>query len=491
MRGESPTSPRPGRPPRDPQLWDTGALPDNLETHVFAGLVPRDPYLDDVRLENPTTGVVEMAQRTLRNGLPLLMTGSLAAGVGVTDALPAASTSAPNTGQHRSLSEHASGVAWALRQAIHPVSSEATKVFAPHIPETYTVQAGDTASSIADAYGLPTAVVLGLNGLGWNAVLHEGQVLKLTSSATKQRAVAPPRLSAQGYVVEPGDTIFSVALRLGVSPDSLLRANHLNESSVLTAGQVISIPGTRAQTAQRVLHPTPEVRIVAASSPATPAITTEASEETTREDGPSSEVVQDPLSLEILEAPEIRRQVSAPPPKSSAPVVLPAPKAPAEEASRPSPSPPAAESAPARGPVSGAITPLNDERRHNAKVIVEVGRSLGVPDYGIVIALATAMQESSLRNINWGDRDSLGLYQQRPSTGWGSADQILDPAYSSRLFYGGPENPNRGKTRGLLDIRGWEGMELTVAAQAVQKSGHPSAYAKWEASAWAWLDELS
>ena len=142
-------------------------------------------------------------------------------------------------------------------------------------------------------------------------------------------------------------------------------------------------------------------------------------------------------------------------------------------------------------PISGAITPLNDVRRNNASVIVQVGRDMGVPDYGIVIALATAMQESSLRNINWGDRDSVGLFQQRPSSGWGSVEQIMDPVFASRAFYGGPDSPTPGRTRGLLDISGWQSMELTVAAQRVQISAYPDAYAKWEASAWAWLEELS
>ncbi|MDP4899657.1 MAG: peptidoglycan-binding protein, partial [Pontimonas sp.] len=142
-------------------------------------------------------------------------------------------------------------------------------------------------------------------------------------------------------------------------------------------------------------------------------------------------------------------------------------------------------------PVTGSVTPLNDERRTNAQIIVNVGREMGISDYGIVIALATAMQESSLRNINWGDRDSVGLYQQRPSSGWGTVEQIMDPAYATRLFFGGPNNPNKGKTRGLLDISGWESMALTVAAQRVQISAYPDAYAKWEPSAWAWLYELT
>ena len=136
------------------------------------------------------------------------------------------------------------------------------------------------------------------------------------------------------------------------------------------------------------------------------------------------------------------------------------------------------------------MTALNADQRAHAQTIISVGRQLGVPDYGIVIALATAMQESSLRNLSWGHLDSVGLFQQRPSSGWGTPAQLQDTAYASRLFYGGPSNPNRGVTRGLLDIRGWQSMSLTVAAQAVQISAHPTAYAKWETSARAWLEQL-
>ena len=130
---------------------------------------------------------------------------------------------------------------------------------------------------------------------------------------------------------------------------------------------------------------------------------------------------------------------------------------------------------------------MSAEMRQNAAIIVRVGRELGVPEYGIVIALATAMQESSLRNISWGDRDSVGLFQQRPSSGWGTVAQIMDPAHAAKLFYVG----RSGYTRGLLDIPGWQSMTLTRAAQAVQISAYPDAYAKWEASAWAWYYELT
>jgi len=107
-----------------------------------------------------------------------------------------------------------------------------------------------------------------------------------------------------------------------------------------------------------------------------------------------------------------------------------------------------------------------------------------------VIALATAMQESSLRNIGFGDRDSVGLFQQRPSAHWGTKAEIMRPDYSIKAFFGGKTSPTRGVARGLQDISGWEKLSLTEAAQAVQVSAHPTAYAKWEPSAWRWLIEL-
>ena len=85
---------------------------------------------------------------------------------------------------------------------------------------------------------------------------------------------------------------------------------------------------------------------------------------------------------------------------------------------------------------------------------------------------------------------SLGLFQQRPSSGWGTPAQVMDPRRASRAFFGGSVNPNPGVTRGLLDIPGWQAMSVTQAAQAVQISGHPDLYAKWEMSARSWLAQL-
>ncbi|GIF47506.1 peptidase M23-like protein [Asanoa ferruginea] len=112
----------------------------------------------------------------------------------------------------------------------------------------------------------------------------------------------------------------------------------------------------------------------------------------------------------------------------------------------------------------------------NAGVIAIVGDRLHVPVRGQIIAIATALQESQLRNLGHlgpdNDHDSLGLFQQRPSQGWGTPTQLQDPAYAATAFY-----------RKLATIPRWQTMPLTVAAQAVQRSAYPDAYAKWEADA--------
>ncbi|MFE7519618.1 C40 family peptidase [Streptomyces halstedii] len=109
------------------------------------------------------------------------------------------------------------------------------------------------------------------------------------------------------------------------------------------------------------------------------------------------------------------------------------------------------------------------EQIPHAKTIQATGVAMNVPPRGQVVALATALQESGLRNLNYGDRDSLGLFQQRPSQGWGSATEILDPVHASTKFY-----------EGLKKVSGWESLSVTQAAQEVQLSGYPEAYAKWE-----------
>ncbi|MEV6968629.1 C40 family peptidase [Hamadaea sp. NPDC051192] len=121
------------------------------------------------------------------------------------------------------------------------------------------------------------------------------------------------------------------------------------------------------------------------------------------------------------------------------------------------------------GTVVNSVT-LDADQVGNAQIIYAVGVQLGLPIRGEIIAIATAMQESSLHNSAVAtDHDSLGLFQQRPSQGWGSPAQLTDPVYASRAFY------NK-----LVKIAGWQTMPLTQAAQAVQRSAFPDAYATWE-----------
>lgn len=123
----------------------------------------------------------------------------------------------------------------------------------------------------------------------------------------------------------------------------------------------------------------------------------------------------------------------------------------------------------------------------NAATIISVGVDLGVPARGWVVALATAMQESTLLNLDYGDRDSQGLFQQRPVSGWGTVEQITNPVLASKAFYGRADHTNNP---GLLDITGWEDMPVTVAAQAVQRSAFPLAYAQHEDTATALVNNI-
>jgi hypothetical protein len=127
---------------------------------------------------------------------------------------------------------------------------------------------------------------------------------------------------------------------------------------------------------------------------------------------------------------------------------------------------------------------LDEEQLRVAGVIIQVARELGVSARGWVVALAAGMQESGLRPLNYGDRDSLGVFQQR--TAWGTVAQRLDPDTSARMFFTG----GHAGQRGLLDIPGWAGMSVTAAAQAVQVSAYPDAYATWESLAIRLVDRL-
>jgi hypothetical protein len=111
---------------------------------------------------------------------------------------------------------------------------------------------------------------------------------------------------------------------------------------------------------------------------------------------------------------------------------------------------------------------LDARQMANAATIAAMGVRRKMPERAVVVALATALQESKLENLTGGDRDSVGLFQQRPSQGWGTAEEIRDPRYAARKFYDA-----------LRKVRGWEKMRVTDAAQRVQRSAYPAAYEKW------------
>ncbi len=118
---------------------------------------------------------------------------------------------------------------------------------------------------------------------------------------------------------------------------------------------------------------------------------------------------------------------------------------------------------------AGSSVDFDPEQMSNAATITAIALRRGLPARAATIALATAIQESKLRNIRYGDRDSVGLFQQRPSQGWGTVEQILDPEYSTNKFYDA-----------LVKVGGWESGTITVVAQKVQRSAYPEAYADHE-----------
>jgi hypothetical protein len=111
---------------------------------------------------------------------------------------------------------------------------------------------------------------------------------------------------------------------------------------------------------------------------------------------------------------------------------------------------------------------LDTEQAANATTIAAVAGRMGLPHHAVTVAIATVLQESKMHNLPYGDRDSLGLFQQRPSQGWGSPAQLLTPAFATEAFY-----------RHLVKVNGWERLPVAQAAQSVQHSFDGSGYAAW------------
>ena len=403
--------------------------------------------------------------KSMMSTIPIVLVGSLVMPFNLITPADAASPKKPlaDKGSPTNMSKTIREALAAAHAASSPDAlAPADAAVATSAPAAYTVVSGDTISGIAGRYGLATASVLALNGLGWKSMIHPGQVLKLSSGTAAPRASAPVATpDVTRYTIIAGDTVSKIAAKFGLTTTTLLSANGLSWTSTIFAGGSLVIPGRAAPTA-----PSAPAAAPAPIAHVTPLATTThviKSGETIAGIAARYGVsIQSMLTANGLGWSSIiysGRTLQVPGVQAAV-------------------------------PASPGVTALTPEMAANARTIIQVGRSLGVNDYGLVIALATAMQESSMLNLNYGDRDSLGLFQQRPSKGWGTPAQVTDPTYSARLFYGGRQGPNVGITNGLLDIAGWQSKSVTQAAQAVQRSAYPDAYAKWETSARAWLAQL-
>jgi LysM repeat protein len=352
-----------------------------------------------------------------------------------------------------------------ISDVVAPPSVEKAAAATVHV-----VKRGETIASIAKQHGISISTVLSMNALSAKAIIFPGQRLTIGSVIPKKPASVLPA----EHTVAAGETLASIANLYGLKLSNLLEANSFTESSLIYFGQKIQLQPNRlaAKAPAGKSKPTaaPLSGALSSTDPRRPSNvceihgfhTVRSGETISRiaaAHGVSTQAILSSNNLtwstmifigQKLVIPGVHEIKFCP-----------------------------------------EITQMTKEMRSNAQVIYRIGKSLGVSDYGIVIALATAMQESGIRNINYGDRDSVGIFQQRPSAHWGTVAEIMNPEYSARAFFGGPKSPTAGAAKGLLDIKDWSTKTLTQAAQAVQISAFPNAYAKWELSAWVWLDQLS
>ena len=354
-----------------------------------------------------------------------------------------------------------------VANAVVPASQSKADAATVHV-----VKRGDTIASIAKQYQISITTILSMNKLSATAIIFPGQ--RLTIGSVIPKAVKPA--APIEHTVQAGETLASIAKHYGIALNTILEANGFTESSLVYGGQKI------------LLKPVAEVVVAAPKSEAAAnPIATPLSAELSSTDPHRPSSVCQVHGYHTVKAGE---SVS----KIAAVYGVPTQQILSENKLTWSAMIYIGQKLIIPGvheiKFCPDLTPMTAEMKSNAEIIYSVGKSLGVSDYGIVIALATAMQESGLRNLSYGDRDSVGLFQQRPSAHWGSVEQIMNPEYAARAFFGGKSSPTYGVARGLLDIKNWSAMSLTEAAQAVQISAYPNAYAKWEASAWVWFDQI-
>ena len=268
-------------------------------------------------------------------------------------------------------------------------------------------------------------------------------------AADAQPIMRRAREGAVEVQVGEGETVFDIAARHGVSTASVLALNGLGWRSHLETGQIVLVkPAPARQPAGSVADELHRHRV--------------------GEDETISSIAQrhGVATAAVLLANGLSRGSAI---RAGQQLVIPVPNL--------------------RRTGSGAVR-LTGEMLDNAQTIVEVGRRIGVPDDGIVIALAAAMQDSSLHNLEFGEADAVGVFQQRPSSGWGDERALLEPRLAAVAFFGGAGSGVVAPATGLLDVGGWEFMSVGEAAHAVQRNASPAAYGKWERAARGWLHDL-
>ena len=432
---------------------------------VFAGLTPSAASNATARATSELRD--GEARRRMRQGvmstMPIVLAGAMTVSMNLTGPIETAAATPKRPATPKSELSPSARAAKDLAAAEAQRAALAAAAAVSALPAHYVVRAGDTVSGIAARYGVSTASVLALNGLGWKSLIFPGQTLKITGTTANTSTVG--QRPAQ-YTIKRGDTISAIASRYGVTTQSLLTLNGLTRNRVIYPGQVITLSGSSiAITPVSQVDPTGDPPSTPPTSAPAPVIDNRYTIKSG--DTVTSIAARFGVTVDAILATNGLTRTSII--YAGRTLVIPGVVA-AQDGS--------------------SVTPLTAEMAANARIIIQVGRELGVSNRGLVIGLAAAMQESSLRNVTYGDRDSVGVFQQRPSTGWGTRSALLDVAHAARLFFGGPSNPNKGKTRGLLDIAGWQSMTVTQAAQKVQISAYPNAYAKWEKSATAWLAQL-
>ncbi|MEK6345742.1 MAG: LysM peptidoglycan-binding domain-containing protein [Curtobacterium sp.] len=331
-------------------------------------------------------------------------------------------------------------------------------------PTTYTVRQGDTVSAIAARYGLSAQEVLVRNGLGWNTIIHPGQTLHLASTPAVQAAPArTTTTSATGsYHVRSGDTVSGIASRIGVSTQSLLRANNLSQRSVIYPGQTLRVPSSSAPSAP------------ASAAPARPASTASSSSghvKIASGDTIASIAAAHHVSVKALLAANGLSYTST----IYAGKTLVLPGATATAAVSTSTGSTGASRARSSAPSSGGT-----RRRSSASAGRSASRSADSSSPSPPRCRSRACATSRTATATRSDCSNSGRARvgaARPPC----RTPRPRPSASSRAT---PARP------GLLGVSGWASLSVTDAAQAVQVSAYPTAYAKWAGPAETWLASL-